>query len=240
MSQERSEAIVLRGVDYSETSRIVTLLSPERGRLACMAKGARRPKSALAGTLDTLNRLEIVYYWKENRSVQQLGEATVLEDFRALKQNLEKGAYSAFPLEIASRVARENEPSKELYATLVAGLQSLAEWPGDVQSHGAWQAWRLLSAAGFEPSLEACIECGNAVEAAPGFAYAGGVTCANCQSDRRLSPEAYKTLLAYSKSATRCPVSETQHEVFGVIAKFAQRQLECDFRSVRVLNEMFN
>ena len=64
MSQERTEAIVLRGVDFSESSRIVTLLSPDRGRLVCMAKGVKRPKSQLAGLLDTFNRLEVVYYWK--------------------------------------------------------------------------------------------------------------------------------------------------------------------------------
>ena len=70
---------VLRGVDFSETSRIVTFLTPGRGRLACLAKGARRRRSPFQAMLDTLNRDEIVYYWKDGREVQQLGEAALLD-----------------------------------------------------------------------------------------------------------------------------------------------------------------
>ena len=56
VSQEKTEAIVLRGVDFSESSRIVTFLSPERGRLTCIAKGARRKNSGVSAVLDTFNR----------------------------------------------------------------------------------------------------------------------------------------------------------------------------------------
>lgn len=151
MSQERSEAVVLRGVDFSETSRIVTLLLLTRGRMACLAKGARRKKSGFGGALDTLNHIEAVYYWKDGREVQQLGEASILDSYRGIKADLEKSAYSSFPLEVAYRVAHENEPSQELFSALVRGLESLERWERSAQAHACWQVVQLLITAGFEP-----------------------------------------------------------------------------------------
>lgn len=239
MSQERTETIVLRGVDFSETSRIVTFLSPDRGRMACIAKGARRPKSQLAGTLDTFNRLEIVYYWKDGRAVQQLGEATVLDGFRGLKSDLEKTTFGALALELAYKIAQENEPSEALYAALARGLKSLDGWTGDARSHCCWQLWQLLAAGGFEPALEACIECGRPVSDAPSFAYSGGVACPNCGGDVRLSAQTYASFCALADSDAGRMRAEAAPAVFGVLVRFASHQLETGFRSVRVIEEMF-
>ena len=111
MSQERTEAIVLKAIDFSESSCIVTLFCPERGRLTCMAKGVKRPKSQLAGLLDSFNRIEALYGWKESRSVQQLFDGSLLERYAGIKGDLEKSVYGAFLLELMYRIAHENEPS---------------------------------------------------------------------------------------------------------------------------------
>ncbi len=239
VSPESSEAIVLRGVDFSETSRIVTFLSPMRGRLACMAQGVKRPKSQLAALLDTFNRVELVYYWKDGRSVQRLSEASLLDGYPAIKRDLEKAAFAAFPLEIASKVAHENEPSAELYAALARGLDSLGGWNGSVRTHVCWQALQLLSASGFEPSLGACVDCGSDVDRAPGFAYRGGVTCPQCAPDRRLSEEGFKALCALVASRERCPAAPGD-EAFDVVRRYAAHQLMAPFQSVRVLDQMFS
>lgn len=240
MSQERTEAVVVRGVDFSETSRIVTFLAPDRGRLTCMAKGARRRQSPLAAALDTFNRLEIVYYWKDGRSVQQLGEAAVLDSFAGIKTHLEKAAFASFPLELADKVAHENEPSYALYGALVHGLERLVEWPGDVRAHACWQVVQLLGTAGFEPSLDACVDCGRTVSDAPGFAYRGGVTCAACRADIRLTLQQLEALRALVGNREACPPIEDARALYAVLRTYAARQLEVDFRSVRVIDEMFN
>jgi DNA repair protein RecO (recombination protein O) len=239
VSQERTEAVVLRGVDFSETSRIVTLLTPDRGRFACIAKGARRKSSPLAAVLDTLNRVEIVFYWRDGREVQQLGEATLLDGFAPIKHHLEKSTYAAFPLEVASKVAHENEPSQHLYATLVRGFERLANWPGDVQAHACWQVIQLLSVAGFEPALDACALCGGAISEMPGFSYEGGVTCPACRNDRRLTKEEYACLVALARARETCPSTKDVKEVYRALCGYAVRQLETDFRSTRVIDQMF-
>ena len=237
MSQERTEAIVLRGVDFSETSRIVTLLCPTRGRLACMAKGVRQPKSRLAALLDTFNRLEVVYYWKDGRSVQQLGEASLLDDFQPIKTDLDKATYAAFPMELALKIAHENEPSQSLYNELIGGLERLSGWQGDVRAHTCHHALRMLAAAGFEPALRACCLCGKEALDGAGFSFEGGVTCRSCPADRRLGAGEHRTLIEFNAPAL-APGAMASPELFRLVGRYASRQIEADFRSVRVIAQM--
>lgn len=239
MSQEKTEAVVLRGVDFSETSRIITFLTPQRGRMACLAKGVRRKNSPLGAALDTFNRVELVYYWKDGRQVQTLADAALLDGFAGIKAQLERSAYAGFPLELAYKVAHENEPSEELYAVLTHGLERLAAWPGDARTHVDWQVMRLLQAAGFAPVVDQCVQCGSLLPATPGFSYAGGAVCRACASDRRLSAEEFVALRRMAEAAEGCPCEQAPAGVFHVLRHYAARHLETDFRSVRVLEDMF-
>ena len=240
MSQERAEALVLRGVDFSETSRIVTLVTAQRGRLVCMATGARRPKSPFAGMLDTYNRLEIVYYWKESREVQTLAEATLIDAYTDIKNHMEKSTYASFPLELTLRVAQANEPSAPLFHQAVTGFHQLDRWRGDVRAHCCWQVLGLLAAAGFQPSLERCCACGGSVPSAPSFSLDGGVTCRACPGDRRLTAKDYAQLRALAKAGDACPNIEATPGVFDALRDFAMRQLETDFKSVRVIRQVLS
>lgn len=239
VSQEKAEAHVLRGVDYGETSRIVTFMTPDRGLLTCIAKGVRRRNSVLAPVLGTMNRVELVYYWKDGRAIQTLADASLLSGYPGIRSDLERGAFAAFPVEIASRVAHENEPSQAFYAALSQGLEQLDAWRGDARAHCCWQVARLLSAAGFAPELAHCVQCGRPIGDNPGFDLNGGVTCGACPADRRLPHAVHADLQAVFAASERCPPLAAVPELFRVLRAYASRQTEADYRSLRVLDEMF-
>jgi DNA repair protein RecO (recombination protein O) len=239
VSQEQTEAIVLKAIDFSETSRIVTFLTPDRGRLTCMAKGVKRPKSQLSGLLDTFNRVELVYLWKESRSVQQMTDGTLLERYAGIKKDLDKSMYGAFLIEMLYRVAHDNEPSHDLFDTYVDGITHLDDWTGDVCVHVCWQIIRLLTVSGFSPTLHECCHCGESIQKDAGFSYDGGVTCSECISDVTMDRGTYQTLLAIGKG-TSSPKLKGGEKVFQLLRHFTGRQLECDFRSARVIEQMVN
>ena len=234
MAQERSEAIVLRAMDFSETSRIVTFLTPARGRLACMAQGARRPKSKFAAILDTFNRLEICYSWKGERGIQTLTDAHLLDGYGRIKRDLDKSLYAGFPLELAYKAAHEDAPSHELFACLAEGLHGLETWPGDAGMHACWTAMRMLGIAGYEPELTQCVLTGEALPESPGFVYRGGATRRTSGVDARLSPAMLATLRALVSSEV-CPEGVIERPLFDIIAAYAAHHLESDFRSARVI-----
>lgn len=230
---------MLRGVDFSETSRIVTLLTPGRGKTACMAKGVRKANSPLTGVLDTFNRVEVVLFWKDGRDIQTLGDATLLDRFPAVRADIARSAWASFPVELAGKVAHENEPSEALFAALRNGLEQWGAWNGAARAYGCWMVAQLLLVAGFAPELEVCAACGGDLRGACGFSLDAGAVCGSCHGERRLSAAALEALRALFSSELYCPPVSAGHEVFQVLRAYAARQIDADFRSARVLQEMF-
>ncbi len=237
MAVEHTEAVVVRGVDYSQTSRIVTFVTPRRGRVACLVKGARRPGSAAAAALDTFNRVEIGLVWKDSRSVQTLTDCYAIDAYPALKADLDKGACGAVALEIASRTAHENEPSEELFAALVQGLEGLAAWSGPAEIFTCRVLLRLLAAAGFAPTLDRCCVTGAAIEGACGFSLDGGVTRVTAKIDCDLAaPE--RALLQQLAGDGACPESGAGVKLLQLLCAYTERQMDFTLRSVRVLDQL--
>lgn len=239
MGQETTEALVLRGVDFSETSRIVTLLTPTRGRMACMAKGVRRANSPLAAVLDTLNRVEVVVFWKDGRDIQTLSEASPLDRYPALRADIERSSWASFPLELAGKVAHENEPGHLLYATLRTGLEQWGPGSPPARTQACWLVARLLLVAGFAPELGYCSHCGADLRGACGFSLDSGLVCGACHGDRRMTAVGIEALRQLFAAEDACPAVVVRQEVFQVLRGYAARQLETDFRSARVLQDMF-
>ncbi|MBN1256389.1 MAG: recombination protein O N-terminal domain-containing protein, partial [Planctomycetes bacterium] len=64
MSLKKCEAVVLRKTYFGNTSLVASFLSPAEGLVEAVAKGCRRPQSAIGGRLDYFARGELVYYHK--------------------------------------------------------------------------------------------------------------------------------------------------------------------------------
>ncbi len=239
MAIEHTEAVVVRGVDYSQTSRIVTFVTPGRGRLACMVKGARRPGSASGAALDTFSRVEIGVIWKESRSIQTLTDCLVLDSFPALKADLDKSMCGSVALEVALKTAHENEPSAPLYSALVQGLEGLAAWAGPAEVYACRMLLRLLSAAGFAPMLDRDCFTGAPLEGACGFSLDGGATRSSAKKDYSLTA-AELSLLQQVAGAGACPASGEGAKLLRLLCAYTERQMDLTLRSARVLDQMRN
>lgn len=123
----KTEAVVLRTVDFKESSLIATLFSRKHGKIAVFAKGARRPKSKLAAFLVPGQLLEVVYFMKQNRSVQTLSEVSYLKKLDNLRYDLEKMALVSTTLELTSQLIHENEENEPLFNFLIKLLPWINE-----------------------------------------------------------------------------------------------------------------
>ena len=64
----KSEAIVLRSIDYGESDRIVTFYTADFGKVKGIAKGAKRSSKRFANTLESFSRLQLLFshnQWNE-------------------------------------------------------------------------------------------------------------------------------------------------------------------------------
>src|SRR3954465_916631 len=97
MPMEKLTGLVVRAIDFSETSRIVTIWTREVGKVRALAKGARRLKSNFESALDLLTVCDLVLLRKTSGSLDLLTEARVRERFPLLRQDLQ-ALYAAYYL----------------------------------------------------------------------------------------------------------------------------------------------
>lgn len=124
-----TKAIILRVIDYQESSKILTVLSEEHGKIALIAKGAKKPKNKLAGILETGAVLDVVYYYKQSRGVQILTEASVHYSTDSFRKDFERAAILYSTLELLSELTHEHEVNEPIFIFALNFIQ----WLGDAE-----------------------------------------------------------------------------------------------------------
>jgi DNA repair protein RecO (recombination protein O) len=102
---ESATGLILRTRPLTETSLIVHWLTPELGRLATVAKGARRPQSPFGGKLDLFYRCDFSFVRSRHSNLHTLREAVLRDTHAALRRDLlalQQAAYAVALLETAT------------------------------------------------------------------------------------------------------------------------------------------
>ena len=115
MSTEKTLAIVLRVVDFSETSCVVTLFTEQFGKIGTLAKGARRPKSPFDSALDLLAVCRIVFIDKAGDVLDLLTEARLERRFRSASRDLSRLYAGFYVAELLLELTDLGDPHPELY-----------------------------------------------------------------------------------------------------------------------------
>src|SRR3984885_9999122 len=115
MAAEQALALVVRGTDWSETSRIVTLWTRELGKVRALAKGGRRLKSNFEVALDLLTVCDIVLLRKSSGGLDLLTEARVVERFPHLRTNLQALYAGYYIAELLGSWTEDYDPHPTLF-----------------------------------------------------------------------------------------------------------------------------
>jgi len=183
-----TRAIVLRSRPLGEKDRLLTLLSPERGRISAVAKGARGTKSKLASASQSyvLGRFLLA----KGRSLDIITQVQIEEPHANLAGDLLKTGWAACACELAAAVAEEL-PDSEGYQILAVTLAALNEAENDAatEAAGAWMETQWLRHQGYAPTVGICVDCGNKISASADSpdsrvafsAREGGTLCSACR-----------------------------------------------------------
>jgi DNA repair protein RecO (recombination protein O) len=185
--QSRTLALVLRTIEVFETSLVVTLFTRELGKVDALAKGARRPKSALQGGLDLMGVSDIVLIPKASEALNLLIEAAPVERFASLRRDLAALYAGYYVAELLSELTDLHDPHPRLFDAARITLRHLGE--SDLRTRRMLRfELACLRELGLMPALEACAHCGTAVNVPGegGFVWfglvSGGVLCQACRT----------------------------------------------------------
>jgi DNA repair protein RecO (recombination protein O) len=216
VTSEKAEAIVLRVIPFSETSSIVTLFTREFGKLGGLAKGARRPKGPFESALDLLARCRVVFLPKSPEALNLLTEAKLLRRFRPPGRDLNSLYAAYYVAELLTEMTDQRDPHGELFDAADTTLVELAAG-GNVPEAVMWFELTALRVLGHLPSLDRCVECGNAVAPEgriPFGLIAGGVMCRKCrQGKKQVVAVSASVIRAMNRFANQSTLPDTNEPV---------------------------
>src|SRR5439155_12851113 len=187
MPSEKTRAIVLKLIEFSESSCVTTLFTEDFGKVGALAKGARRPKGPFEGALDLLALVRIVFLHKTSETLDLLTEAKLERRFRSGQRDLTRLYAGYYVAELLAELTEPGDPHRELFQAADATLFALDTGaPLDESVLGFELA--ALREVGHQPSLEQCAACGRSVSADKRVHFgmtAGGVLCDDCRPGRR-------------------------------------------------------
>jgi DNA repair protein RecO (recombination protein O) len=229
MSLVKAEGIVIRSMNMGETSKLVTLFTRELGLLKVNAKGSRSSKSRIGAALEPLTVSRIVYYQKENRDIQFLSQAEIVEFFPNLPADLEKWGYANACAELVSRSQIDAEITPKLYPILLNTIRAMNEPAADARACFWGFQMKLCSVLGVAPNLRRCLNCNSAgpmVQTHFDIAR-GGFICNNCSPPLEAQQLSGETLRLLSDFQSLPAEKLSRYK----ISPAARREIENFFRA---------
>ncbi len=149
---ESATGLVLRTRPLTETSLIVHWLTPELGRLATVAKGARRPKSPFHGKLDLFYLCQFSFSRSRSSELHNLREVSVLQTHEFLRRELSYLQQAAYCVRLVEQATETETPLGSFFQLGLDLLQALPARPAAPQTIFAFEL-KLLVELGLQPDL---------------------------------------------------------------------------------------
>ncbi len=229
----QTEAIIIRKTKLGEADRVLTLYTPDLGKIQGIAKGVRRPKSKLSGHLELLTHSHLTLV--RGRNLDTIIGSQTIDSFLPLKTDLLRGACALYALEMVNQFAPADQENRPLFALLLETLGDLATGNRTDLRLRHFEL-RLLDAVGYRPQLRECVNCHRPLgPARVAFsAAAGGVLCPECDRGQTFSYPLTPAVLSALQELQGHPWSEISLDLDNL----AGRQLEMVLRHyVRYLLE---
>lgn len=180
---EKIEGIVISEQAYGETSKIINILTPDRGIVGVMAKGARKLKSDLANISGKLNYGYFNLYYKSDK-LSTLISADIINSFKNIRKDINKISYASFLLELSSQVIKQNQ-NKYVFEYLIAGLKKIDEGFDEMVITNILEL-KYLDLLGVMPILDCCSGCGKTNNILTLSNIKGGYVCNDCHTSEKI------------------------------------------------------
>lgn len=186
MKLEEIEGIIVSETNYGETSKIINVITKDRGLIGIMAKGCKNIKSPLRSVTSKLTYGKFIIYYKENK-LSTLKEVSVINTFKNLKQDIASISYAAYILELSEGVIKQCKSDK-IFGLLIESLKKIDEGFDPLVIMNIIEL-KYLDYLGVMPILDGCAVCGNSHGIVTLSSYKGGYICDKCYNNEKIVSE---------------------------------------------------
>ena len=179
MAIQKTEAMILKTMQFRSTSLIITFFTKKFGKIKAMVKGVRQEGEMRGGIFELFSQIEIIYYEKTRSDLHLVTESFLLDSYTALHGNLESIAYAGYFSDLVDQVSEVHDPHESIFDLLEFAYSYLSCVPGPRMAR--LFEIKLLNEIGWLPHLDDCLNCGAAMPERGYFSSRqGGLLCLNC------------------------------------------------------------
>ncbi len=121
----KTEAVILKSNNYRETSKIITFYTRSHGKLKGIAKGVRSTKTKWGGALQSMAMLNIMFYFKENRTLHLVSGADQFRSISSIYDDFDKMQIGYRMVELVNRTTPEYQENAKIFNLLAESMQIL-------------------------------------------------------------------------------------------------------------------
>ncbi len=242
----KTEAIVLKRINLGEADKILTLYTPNLGKLSAIAKGVRRPRSKMGGHLELLTHCSLMLARGQNLDI--ITQSETISSFLPLRDNLWRASLALYAAELVEQLTAEHVENYPVYKLLLDTLHRLCETK-DGELTLRYFELNLLTHLGYKPELHQCLGCKSPLEPTTNFfsTSGGGMLCPACREKEPLSQpislNALKVMRFLQQSdyprASRVRISEElSRELESLMRHYIRYTLEREVKSVAWLDRL--
>lgn len=201
-----SQGVVLKGWDFGETSKIVSILTKKFGKVRMIAKGSRSMKSKFKGCLEPLMYIHLIYYDKKTRELQLLSKANLIDPHYGIIGNPLKTALAFAAAELVEKIVEEENPVEDLFALLIQTLYCIDRGDKFMEGYFWYFEEHLIDIMGYKANWHSCLNCKKSLGFHGGLFQPdqGGLLCHECgrnQGGLRISAETLEILYFLQKES---------------------------------------
>ena len=180
----KTKGIVIASANSSDNDKVLTILTPDLGKISAFYKGAKKSKTASLNSSEYLSFSDLVLYKSPNDNYS-INNAETIEVFFNLRVDIDKLNYATAISKMVYDVTEENIPSYDILQLFLNTLYVISETDKNLDLVFSVFQIRLLAILGFLPQIDRCINCDEPmVEEMEEFYFSikdDGVKCKTCQ-----------------------------------------------------------
>lgn len=193
---EKIEGIVVSEQAYGETSKIIRILTKDRGVIGVLAKGAKKVKSDLRNTTGKLTYGYFNMHYKEGK-LSNLVSVDIIDSYKFIRKNISLISYASFLTELSEQVERHSN-SMYTFSILSSVLKKINEGYDPLVLMNIVEL-KYLSLLGVMPNLDSCASCGSTSDIVTLSNIKGGYVCKNCHTTEKIiSSKALKLIRMFN------------------------------------------
>jgi len=242
-----TQGIVLKAVRYKDNDLILTIFTRKLGKIAALAKGAKKNKSSLLSSSQLFSYSN--YTLKRQGNMYRVSQSDIIKSFYDLSYDLEAFSYATYITKLVESSTLENQTNNRLFVLLAQTLYLYTLDNIDKQFVTRAFELKFLDYIGFKPIVSRCVNCGEKNSNNFVFnVYEGGTLCESCSNmfneNKKIDITTIK-LMEYilSNDILRCSKAKVSkyitYELQSILKQYLMIYLDgVNFKSLNLLSEL--